>query len=167
MTMIDDITDHILPDEDRPGTMRKWRMRVALTACSNWIYTFLILTPFLIMALFTDTVPKLSGVVWAAEINNKIEKSVETAVQPIRQEVLEVKQEVSGVKEAVEALTEANRASAAAALGNTIIQATRERCKTMSQGRGGEAWADRIFELRRQYRKLTGETFDPLTCTDV
>lgn len=150
---------HVLPDESNVEQIRQWRVRIALVACSVWLFVFLLLTPLLTSAFFVG-LPRVGSVVWASELDDKVDKSVRKTISPIVQDVAEV-------KAAVHELTKASNVSAAAALGNTIIQATREKCKATTQGRPGDAWADRILELRQQYRVLTGERFDALTCEDV
>jgi hypothetical protein len=157
MKIIDSID--LLPDDEDANSIRQWRIRVAQVACSVWLFTFLLLVPFLVMALFTG-LPRIGSVVFASELGNKIDAAVENAVAPIRRDVVFVRQ-------AVDELIEGNKKAAAAALGNVIINATRERCRAVAQGRNADAWTDRMIELRRQYKDLTNENFMPLTCADV
>lgn len=147
--------DHFLPDDDSQKSVRKYRLMIAGTSYSVWTFVFAILVPFLITAFWVGF-PDRGTVVWASEIDKK----VADAVAPIHKDVADI-------KVAVQALTEANKRSAAAALGQTIITATRDRCRAIAAGRSADALADRILDLRREYKNLTGEHFQPLTCSDV
>jgi hypothetical protein len=151
---------HLLPENDGdPDKVRQYRVRVALVACSNWLFTFTLLVPVLLMLFIFGGFP-VGRVVYATELEDKVDARVDKRIAALEDDVAEI-------KEVVDDLTEANKVSAAASLGNDIIRATRERCKAMASGRPGDAWADHIIALRKKYRDLAGEPFDTLTCQDV
>jgi hypothetical protein len=158
MPRFDDL--HLLPENDAdPDKIRQYRVRVALVACSNWMFTFGLLVPVLLMLFVFGGLP-VGRVVYAAELEDKVDAR-------INQRIGDLEEDVAEIKEIVDNLTEANKVSAAASLGNDIIRATREKCKAMAAGRVGDAWAEHIITLRRKYRSVTGDSFETLTCQDV
>jgi len=94
---LDAITDKVLPDESDPLSMRRWRLRIAAVACSNWLFTFVILVPVLVAVLFTGNA--ITGRVAYADDQNakvaKVEAKVDTILKlSLEQRMREINDEI-------------------------------------------------------------------------
>ena len=95
MSRFDDFTDALLPDEKNPAAMRRYRMRLALVACSAWLMLVFVVLP----ALFTG-LPMLGQVVWAQDGDERIQE----AVAPVAAQVTRLEKQIGDVDQKTDAL---------------------------------------------------------------
>jgi hypothetical protein len=145
---------HLLPDEDNPKSIRNWRIRVFIVGCSSSAVLCFFVLPALLG--FPYAIPKLGAVVWAADIDKKIED----AMSPIEADNLAIKQNL----ESLNAQTKINQSF----LIEGQIQAAQSAwCESNKRGIRAPIAAQRIDELKRQYQRLTGEAPYIPTCQQV
>jgi hypothetical protein len=142
---------HLLPDDDSPGSVRMYRIRVGLIACSAWI----VLAFFVIPAMITG-VPKLGQLAWAGEVDKKIED----AMLPLREDN-------EATNQNLKALTEQTKINQSFLIEGQLHAAQRAWCESDKKGQRAPIAAQRIDELKKQYKKLTGEHPYIPTCQQV
>lgn len=108
-----DVTDRVLPDESNPESLRRWRLRIAAVACSNWLFTFLVLVPILLGLLFLGF-PVTGKVAFAAEQEKrvaKVEGKVDTILKlSLSGRMREIQQEICATESpSVKRILEATR----------------------------------------------------------
>jgi len=147
---LDAITDKVLPDEADQMSMRRWRLRIAAVACSNWLFTFCILVPFLIAVLFIGA-PVVGQVVWESEkIRVVRQNDQEQKVAELKSEVKEVKEDVSRVKSNVDTILKLS-------LEQRIREVIDETCGASPTTR--RILEQNLSDLQNDYFQLTGHIY--------
>jgi hypothetical protein len=82
------VFDYLVPQDDKPETMRLWRIRIALVACG----TFFIVTGFVLPAMITG-LPKLGSVAWASDIQGLKNDVNDIKIQLLSQSILAANQQ--------------------------------------------------------------------------
>lgn len=146
------VTDFIPDDASTPAVKRNWRKRVALVACSAWLYVFLVITP----VLFTGA-PLIGRVAYANETDRIIDSKIAAAVSPIQK--------------SVEALDGKVNESNALLTELVVESLPRQICRQHSRREKERDAEERrrigvlIKELMAKYEKHTTFEFDIKDCT--
>lgn len=161
-TFGDWISDFIPDDNAPPHKMRSWRKRLALVACSNWMFTFSLLTPFLVAALFFG-LPILGRVVYAGELDNKIETKISAALDPLAKEQKRLAETQEKQGRDMRSQGEILRSLATASLRTEICRyATRRLLEHDVNERG--RLLDQIIDMRNKYKEYSGQEFNTADC---
>lgn len=148
------------PTDDTPAAMKRWCQRhAALVACILFALVFFII-PAMLWA-----VPRMGSLAWAGDVDTKIE----AAIGPIRRDIENIKnKDIQEIKDAVARSNATANDIKASLLGQSILNARRAQCDAINGGTPARFWADRVLELRDQYRRLTGEGFEmPASCAEL
>ena len=137
------LPDKLLPgDENDPRSVKHYRLRTALVACSSFLSIVFIVLPALFVGL-----PKLGQVAWAGEVDDKIAKAIEPVLTEQRAQG-EVLKEIRIDQ-----------------LATKLRELHALRCQADSYGR---ARVDReIDPAQRKYFELTGYRYPLPACTDL
>ncbi len=162
MGLIQDLTDGFIPDddpehptEDHRIRVSRWRRRVAMVACSNWLFTFPILVPVLVTLLFVG-VPMIGKVAWSNEVGQLMDAKISKNNEPIFQQLSELKKVQRSQGEILlELATRSIRAD--------ICRYVARRATETDQGERTRLY-DQITELRTKYKQYSGEEFNPTDC---
>lgn len=144
----------LLPDDERPESVRNYRIRLALVACTAWMGVYFFVMPALVG--FPYTLPVLGGVAYADSQDAKIQ----AAIAPL-------KQDISKINEKVDNLSAESRETRAVLLDNALVSAQKSWCEAYKKGVRATAIAERIRELKRKYKAVTGEDADVPPCNEI
>lgn len=153
--MGDWIADFIPDDNAPPHKMRSWRKRLALVACSNWLYTFFALTPALVAILIVG-LPIFGRVAWADETERKIKSEVQAMIEPVvaEQKKLSATQAAQG---------DILKALATASLRLDICRYAARRLNEHDVSERARL-LDQITEMLDRYRQYSGREFNTADC---
>lgn len=154
-----EVLDRMLPNEDDPKSMRRWRLCNTLAAWGSLSLT-LLAGSFFLTALFIG-LPKVGQVAWADEMKRDRTADIKAAVEPLAK-----KQEATQKSlDAVVSLLEQQRI---ADLQRSILLAKKEQCEAVRGERNASYWTERLADLRRDYRNLTHYDADvPTDCNQL
>lgn len=149
------IADKLLPsNEADPRSVRNYRLRTALVACSSFMLVVAIVLPSMFIGL-----PKVGQVAWSDEVDDKIKVGVDEASRPIYAELGAIKAEQSVQGEALRSIQL-----------DIITQKLRElhalRCRT-TDAHGREQLEAEIEVAQRRFRTITGDRYPLLPCKDL
>lgn len=152
MKWLADIVASLIPsDEGDAQSVRMYRLRLALVACSAWLAVCLLVIPALFLGL-----PLIGRVAWADEVGDKITRSV----TPIHRELAELKREI-------QAATAATNAALSETIYQEVLHLSRQRC-AMPDPRERDRLATLIRARQLRYQQLSGDlTYAPPSCADL
>lgn len=147
-----DIVSGLIPnDESDAQSLRVYRLRLALVACSAWLVVCLIVIPALFVGL-----PMLGRVAWADEMKGKIAESV-----------LPIQQDIEALQHDIQAATAAMNAAIAETIYQEVLQLARQRCAT-TDGHERDRLSALIRARQVRYRLLSGDVgYSAPTCADL
>ena len=136
------LTDKLLPANESPEAVRRYRLGIAAAALSAFVLSSLIL-----LAMSVGW-PRLGSLAWAGEVDEKVAR----AVKPINEQLGEIQSQLkrSETRDIASELRDLHRLKCA-----TTDSYTRERM------------ARDVEEAQQQYRKLTGERYPLPACQDL
>lgn len=146
------MVDRLLPsDESNPNSVRHYRLRVALVACSAWVTLFLVVVP-----AFIPWIPFPIKVALAADLDQKIA----AAVAPIQQATADAAR-------AQQAQASETRALKLQLLERDIFTAVIEKCEAKRRGTGVRLRTERLQKLKADYLAMIGHAYDEPDCSDL
>lgn len=146
------MVDKLLPsDEANPNSVRNYRLRVALVACSAWVTLFLVVMP-----AFIPWIPFPIKVALASDLDQKIAAAV-----------VPVQQAANDAARASQEQAKETKALKLQLLERDIFTAVIEKCEARRRGNGVRLWTERLQQLKSDYQDLTGRAYDEPDCTDL
>lgn len=173
MSTLGDWIADFIPDEDAvPHKMRNWRKRIALVACSNWLFTFCVLVPTLIALLFVG-VPFAGAdqrVLFTSELNSKIDARLDARLAINTQEQREMKEDIKKQTEDIKKLTAAKDLQGAMLLSIVLPSLRSEICGLAARRLLETKYDERnrlltdIKDRMEKYRTYSGQEFSTTDC---
>lgn len=159
---ISDLVTSFIPDEDpddspevRRHKMRGWRMRLALVACSNFVFTFAVLVPVLVLLLFVG-VPMIGQVAWSKDQDAKTDAKIALANKPLGDAIASLTKDKDEQWKILKIL----------ATASTRDQLCRYAARRMIEHDVSERYRllEQIEEQKQRYTEYSGQTFDTADC---
>lgn len=149
--------DYLLPIDDSPESLRLYRLRVAVVACSSWLLLYLGVMPALVIGL-----PMIGRVAWAEDMEDKVDQYHRETVMPIQRDVAEIKAAVESIKESISA-------GAMTSMRNELREMRRLYCRAREAGNSELArrYARDIEYSREVYEKTSGTNWHMPQCEDI
>lgn len=159
------ISDFIPDDNAPPHKMRAWRKRLALVACSNWMFTFFLMVPALVALLFVG-VPFAGAdqrVIFTSELNSKIDARLDAKLAESAKEQREMKADIKK-------LTDAKDLQGAMLLSIVIPSLRAEICGLAAKRLLETKYDERnrlltdIKDRMEKYKLYSGQEFNTADC---
>lgn len=152
MKWLADIVSGLIPnDESDAQSLRVYRLRLALVACSAWLVVSLVLLPALFVGL-----PMIGQVAWSDDVKARIAESV-----------LPIQQDIEALQLDIQAATAAMNAAIAETVYQEVLQLARQRCAT-TDARERDRLSTLIRARQVRYRQLSGDaSYSAPTCADL
>jgi len=152
------LPDKLLPsDEHDPRSVKRYRLRTALVACSSFLTVLLVVLP----AMFTG-LPKLGQIAWAGEVDDKIAE----ALGPVREEIGKVADKHRAMAMDLEATRAMVRRVLIGNLAAQLRDLNRMRCAASDAAVRARAERD-IEDSQQEYIGLTYERYPLPACKDL
>jgi hypothetical protein len=145
------VVDSMIPKSTDEEELRSWRTRVALVACSAWLFLFLILVPLIFIG-----VPPFGSLAWSEDVERQIQK----AIEPIQADVTDIKRKVENQEE-VEKRRQIRD------LKQKIFETRVAQCKAKADQIEGNPYSQRLSDLQDEYSALTGRFLTLSECEDL
>lgn len=150
--------DSLLPKEDDLDSVRRYRLRVAVVACSAWCTVMLGIIPVLTVGL-----PLIGRIAWEAEVDKKIQKVI---VNSDSYTVLDVRRGEDLQKE-VERLATIVRDDRADRIEQSVFNAKLQQCQAVQQRRSAIFWTEQLRLLLAQYRRIMQKEILVPSCAEL
>lgn len=156
--MINNPIDTLLPKESDPESMRLYRLRVAIVACSAWCTLFLVVIPAM-----TSGLPLIGRIAWETKVDEKIQKVM---VDSSSYTVLDV-QRGEDLKKQVEILSVIVRDDRADRIEQGVFNAKLQQCQAVQEKRSAIFWTEQLRLLLAQYRRIMNKDIEVPTCQEL
>lgn len=137
------LPDKLLPDDENdPRSVKRYRLRVTLVACTTFL-----LVVFGVLPAMTVGLPRIGSIAWAAEVDDKIAKAIEPVLTEQRAQG-EVLKEIRIDQ-----------------LATKLRELHAVRCAADGTGRARLDWE--IEAAQRKYVNLAGYRYPLPACKDL
>ena len=145
------LPDKLLPsDENDPRSVKHYRLRTALVACSSFL-----LVLFVVLPAMTVGLPRIGTLAWAGEVDDKIEQ----ATAPIKAQLGQIATQLATQEQIQKRILAGQLAAQARDLH-------RLKCTTTDDYTRARMERD-IEDAQQEYRALTGERYPLPACKDL
>lgn len=148
--------DKLLPDENDPIAMRRWRICHSGLAWFAALGLIFYVTPVFFAVPFT--IPRVGTVAWANDIDARIDNKIQAAVKPIADTQHEQAKQLETIATLLKRQSNIE-------LLKSVLLAKKEQCEARRDRRSSDYWDDQLIKLRDEYREATGQPPDvPTSC---
>lgn len=146
------VLDRILPVDENPDSLRRWRVCHALVAWGGLSLACVIATAALI------GLPLIGALAWADKVDDKVDKKIEAAIAPLAKAQSEHGQQLDNIAAIL-------KAQSVADLQRSMMLAKKEQCDARRENRSARYWTEELAKLRAKFRDLAGYDADvPTDC---
>jgi hypothetical protein len=146
-----DIVDAMFPKSHNEEELQSWRIRVALVACSSWMFTFLVMVPLMFVG-----VPPFGSIAWSEDV----QKQIERAIEPIQSDINEIKNRI-------EQQEEVEKRRQVRDLKQKIFETRVAQCNAKADKVESNPYSERLSDLQDEYAALTGRFLTLSECGDL